>query len=104
MHFMEIQRGKDGMKSKRSNQEVGATAGCTLQLLLEALPIESDQSHGIHTDTWFGSVRTASKVSRRGHEGMFQVKHYHSLFPKAFIEEALKEAPGGVHIILEGKT
>jgi len=30
------------------------------------------------------------------------VKQYHSLFPKAFIEEALKEAPGGVHIILEG--
>jgi len=42
MRFMEIQRGKDGMKSKRFNQEVGATAGCTLRLLLEAILIESD--------------------------------------------------------------
>jgi hypothetical protein len=32
------------------------------------------------------------------------VKQYHSPFPKAFIEEALKEDPGGVHIILEGMT
>jgi hypothetical protein len=36
--------------------------------------------------------------------GIFQVKQYHSLFPKAYIEEALKESPGRVHIILEGKT
>jgi hypothetical protein len=71
---------------------------------LEAIRIESDQPHGIRADAWFGSIRTASKVSRRGHRGMFQVKQYHSLFPKAFIEEPLKEAPGRVHIILEGKT
>jgi hypothetical protein len=71
---MEIQRGKDGMKSKRFNQEVGATAGCTLRLLLEAIPIESDRSHGICADAWFGSIRTASEGSRHGHKGMFQVK------------------------------
>ncbi len=104
MRFLEIQRGKGGMKSKRFNQEVGATAGCTLRLVLEGIPIESDQSHGIRADAWFGSIRTASENSRHGHEGMFQDKQYHSLFPKAFIEEALKEAPGGVHSILEGKT
>jgi len=101
---MEIQRGKDGMKNKKFHQEVGATASCTLRLLLETVPIESDAPHGIRADAWFGSVRTASEVARRGHEGIFQVKQYHSLFPKAFIEEALKDAPGGVHIILEGTT
>jgi hypothetical protein len=51
-----------------------------------------------------GNIKTASKVSRCDHEGIFQVKQYHSLFLKAFIEEALKEAPGRVHIIFEGKT
>ena len=29
---MEIQRGKEGMKSKEFNSEIGATAGCTLRL------------------------------------------------------------------------
>jgi hypothetical protein len=33
-----------------------------------------------------------------------QIKQYHSLFPKDFIETALKDAPGGVHIVLEGTT
>jgi hypothetical protein len=37
-------------------------------------------------------------------EGIFQVKQYHADFPKDFIEEALKEAPGGVNIVLEGTT
>jgi hypothetical protein len=32
------------------------------------------------------------------------VKQYHNLFPKDFIEEALKDAPGGVHIVLKGTT
>jgi hypothetical protein len=58
--------------------------------------------YGIHGDAWFGSVKAASEVAHRGHEAVFQIKQNHGLFPKAFIEEALKEAPGGVHILLEG--
>ena len=27
---------------------------------------------------------------------------FHSLYPKKFVEESLKGAPGGVHIVLEG--
>ena len=105
MRHMEIQRGKEGMKDKMFNNSLGATAGCTLRLLLESIPQEKQGfKHGIRGDAWFGSVRTASEVARRGHEGIFQVKQYHSFYPKAFIEEALKEAPGGVHIVLEGTT
>ena len=104
MRHMEIQRGKEGMKTQKFNSDVGATAGCTLRLLLNTIPHEKGSiKHGIRADAWFGSVKTASEVSRRGHEAVFQVKQYHSLFPKAFIEETLKDAPGGVHIALEGK-
>jgi hypothetical protein len=28
------------------------------------------------------------------HDGFFQIKQYHASFPKDYIEEALKEAPG----------
>jgi hypothetical protein len=51
----------------------------------------------------FGSIHTANEVGLCGHEGIFQVKQYHSLFPKEFMENALKDAPGGIHI-LEGTT
>ncbi len=87
------------------NNSVGATAGCTLRLLLESIPQEKQGiKHRIRGDAWFGSVETASEIARRGHEAIFQVKQYHSFYPKAFIEEALKEAPGRVHIVLEGTT
>jgi hypothetical protein len=102
---MEIQHGKEGMKTKKFNAVVGATAGCTLWLLLDSIPEEDKWiRHGICGDAWFGSVRATSEISRRGHEAVFQIKQNHSLYPKAFIEDALKEAPGGVHIVLEGKT
>jgi hypothetical protein len=105
MRHMEIQRGKEGMKSKMFNAAIGATAGCTLRLLLNSIADEEKGlKHGIRGDAWFGSVRAAAEISRRGHEAVFQIKQNHGLYPKAFIEETLKEAPGGVHIVLEGKT
>jgi len=103
--YMEIQRGKEGMKTKQFNREVGATTGCTLRLLLNTIPPQSASvKHGVRGGAWFGSVRTANEAGLRGHKGIFQVKQYHACFPKDFIEEALKEAPGGVHILLEGTT
>jgi hypothetical protein len=38
MKKIEIQRDKDGMKSQQFNQQVGATAGCTLRILLDTIP------------------------------------------------------------------
>jgi hypothetical protein len=57
--------------------------------------------HGVKGDAWFGRTKTSKHVGIRGYECILQVKQYHSLFPK---ESALKDAPGGVHIILEGST
>jgi len=105
MRYMEIQRGKEGMKSAQFNDRVGATGGCTLRLLLNTIPEEERGiKYGIRGDAWFGSVNTANEIALRGHEGVFQVKQYHALFPKDYIEEALKDAPGGVHIVLKGTT
>jgi hypothetical protein len=52
---------------------------------------------------WKCAYRKQSGILR-DHEGIFQVKQYHACFPTDFIEEAIKEAPEGVHIILEGTT
>ena len=55
---MEIQRGKEGMKDKMFNNSLGATAGCTLRLLLESIPQEKQGiKHGIRHDAWFRSVQ-----------------------------------------------
>jgi hypothetical protein len=105
MRRMEIQRGKEGMRSEEFNSQVGASAGCTLRLLLGTIPKDADPyKHGIWADAWFGSIKTENEIGLRGHDAVLQIKQYHSLFPKEFIESALKDAPGGVHILLEGVT
>jgi hypothetical protein len=102
---MEIQRGKDGMKNMEFNKELGATAGCTLRSLLGSISDkENFTKFGIRGDAWFGSVRAANEVEIRGHEGVFQIKTYHASYPKELIEEALKDAPGGIFVALEGTT
>ncbi len=103
MIAMEIQRGKEGVKEKKQNREVGATTGCTLHLLEDSIAgDEHAYTHGICGDTWFGSVRTAIEVGIGGHEGVFQVKQYSALFPKDLFSKALEDAPGGVSIVLDG--
>jgi hypothetical protein len=62
MRLLEIQRGKEGMKSQQFNKEVGATAGCTLRLLLNTILLHiAGVKHGIRGDAWFGSIQTAMK-------------------------------------------
>jgi hypothetical protein len=73
MRHMEIQRGKEGMKTAKFNNTMGATTGCTIRLLLNSIPIEhQEEKHGIRGDAWFGSVNTTNEVVIRGHEGVFQ--------------------------------
>ena len=105
LRCLEIQRGKQGMMDKKYNMTIGATAGCTLRLAEDTIA-EDDigMTHGIRADAWFGSVKTASELAIRGFECVLQIKQYHSLFPKDYIDDALKEAPGGIAIFLEGKA
>jgi hypothetical protein len=61
MRFMQIQRGKEGMKSQKFNRKMGATAGWTLRL--NTIPPQmGGVNHGIRGDAWFGSVRTTNEV------------------------------------------
>lgn len=98
---LEIQRGKEGMKSRKHNQRIGATSGCTLRVMEDTVG-GSHHFNGIIGDAWFGSTRTVSELSKAGFEGIFQIKQYAALFPKKYIEEALEDAPGGVSIVLSG--
>ena len=103
MH-LEIQRGKEGMKGAKYNDSIGATAGCTLRCMEACATAEGQQCTGIKGDAWFGSVSCAAELSVRGYEGVFQVKTNSGFYPKAFIAEQLKNAPGGVKIALAGKA
>ena len=65
--------------------------------------IDDDNMLTMKGDAWFGSVKAAAALAQRGIECVLQVKTGHSLYPKAFVEQALKESPGGVHIVLRAR-
>jgi len=54
-------------------------------------------------DVWFRSVRCAATLGENGKSAVLH-KTGHGLFPKKFIEEALSEALGGIHIVLKGNA
>ena len=57
----------------------------------------------IKGDAWFSSVKTAANLAQRGIEGILQVKQSHALYPKVFVNDVLKDTPGGVHVVLRGR-
>ena len=105
MRCLEIQRGKKGMSAQKYNETFGATVGCSLLLTEQTIsPENAASTHGLRGDAWFGSVKAASQMAVRGHQCCFQVKGYSALYPKEYIEDALKDAPGGVFIALQGNA
>ena len=104
MRHIEIQRGKDGMRHQEHNTTMGATSECTIRLLERSIPdSEKLERFYIQGDSWFGSINTCAEVAKRKREGVFQIKQYKTLFPMDFINESLRDAPGGIHVALSGK-
>jgi hypothetical protein len=70
MRCMEKKCGKEVMKSAKYNRTLGATASCTLKLILNTIPEEDQETnHGMRGDAWFGSINTANEVGLGGHGG-----------------------------------
>ena len=90
------------MKDQLYQKELGATAACAMRLG-EA----TTQNPAIRTilmgDAWFGSVRAAAAAWKKNMDVVYQIKSNHGLYPKQFIKDQLKDAPGGTSIVLEGK-
>jgi hypothetical protein len=98
---LELQRGKEGMRLEQYYDTLGATAACTLRLMEEAQRHDDRTGAGLRGDAWFGSVKAAVALAKKGYKAVLQIKTGHGLFPKKFIENALEDAPGGIWIVLE---
>ena len=62
--FIEAQRGKEGMKDSRYQQELGATAACTKRMTEETKGIDQKSKKGgpkdcFLFDSWFASKKAA---------------------------------------------
>ena len=94
--------GKNGMTDQSCQKELGATTACTMRLG-EATTQNPAARTLLMGDAWFGSVRAAAAAWKKNMDAVYQIKSNHGLCPKQFIEDQLKDAPGGTSIALEGK-
>jgi hypothetical protein len=78
---------------------LGATAGCTI--CLTQLSLDENSDCGIIGDAWFGSDKAAMALAMKGYNSILHIKKGHGLFLKTFVDDALKDAPRGVWIVLE---
>lgn len=53
-------------------------------------------------DNSFGSIKAVSEICKLGHHACFNIKNGHSRVPRAFLEEQIKDFPGGIWIVLKG--
>ena len=110
--WLEIQEGKERMRRK-PYQELGSTAACVLRgtvgcgdfvsLLQNLDDVDADMPPSPKLflgDSWFGSVNALTAIRCAGHHGCFMVKTSHSRTPKKFLDETMKDFPGGTWITL----
>ena len=53
-------------------------------------------------DSWFTSLTMLQAIAQSGDEVVGQLKVSHGGYPKDYLNEHLKDAPGGVHIVMKG--
>ena len=64
---------------------------------------EDDLPLHMKGDSWFRSVKAVAQLAQQGMQGIFNVKQCHALYPKEYIDNTLKDCPGGVSIVLKGR-
>ena len=90
------------MKDQKYHKELGATVACKIWAVEGIIQVKEAWTV-LMGDAWFGSVRAAAAAWKRNMDVVYQIKTNYGLFPKQFIEEKLKDASSGMHIVLEGK-
>lgn len=112
--WVELQRGKMPMRAAEFSQEFGGTTACVLRLCKSIGPRQLENTElsdfpfakriRVFGDSWFASVKTAVALWKLyGILFVGVVKTAHAKYPKAFLEDKMKDWPAGSHLVLESK-
>lgn len=81
--------------------QFGATTATTLRLCQGAGVFGSNRL--VVGDSWFGSLKTAEALAKRGLHFLGVVKTAHSMFPKDKLSSLLKDSSRGEHVTMMAK-
>ena len=102
--FLEIHRGKGGMKSSRYHLKLGAKATCTNRLMEEMkglgqMALKGSTRDCFLFDSWSLSKKAENEATSIGVDLVGMVKTNTKGFCKATIEGLAKDWPGGYYIV-----
>ena len=94
--FIEVQRGKEGMKHSRYQKELGATTACTKRMMEATKGIGQKSIKGgtkdfFLFDSWFASKKASEDAMEMGAELIGMVKKNTKVFCKDTIENLTKD-------------
>lgn len=99
MLFLEIQKGRVGMRGAEFAGELGAQAACAARLGKASASMHGGPGRLCLADSWFGSVKTAVKHRQMGMEFTGSVKTCHARYPKTELQSRLQDRPSGSHAV-----
>ena len=103
-----MQRGKEGTKDRRYQQEIGAIAACTKRIMEATKGIGQKSIKGgtkdcFLFDSWFASKKAAEAATEMSAELIGIVKTNIKGFCREAIENLTKDWPGGPYLVLRSK-
>ena len=110
MMWLEVMEGKERMSKTEYSSESGVTVECVMRGVKHVEEFAKNthlQGRGprlFFGDSQFVSVKAACQVHKLGHHACFAIKIAHSRTPKKFLEETMKDFPGGTWIVIEGRA
>lgn len=99
MLFLEIQKGRLGMRNGEFNAELGPQAGCPARLAQDCTKMEGGAGRLCLGGAWFGSVKVAVEHKQLGMGFTGGVKTCKSKLPKDEMERRLHDKPSGSHAV-----
>ena len=102
MLHLEIQKGKEAMKTSKFQNVLGGTTLCMKRLAISTKGCGQLTSNDTYfSDIWFSSVKTAEEMESAGVDYCGPVKTGHKGFCLATLEKLMKDWPGGSYLVLK---
>ena len=103
---LEVQEGKENMKTKSYFDSYGVSTACTLRMAKQTKNNGNKPDPSItnlfYGDSWFSSVKTALAIKKELQcEYVGVIKNGHRDYPRVYLEETMKDWPPGSHLVLE---
>ena len=108
MLLIEVHRGKEEIKHRNYQQELGSTAACTKNMMratkgIGQKSIKGETKDCFLFDSWFASKKAAKAAMEVSAELIGMVKTNTKEFCKDTIEKLTKDWPGGSYLMLRRK-